>query len=219
MTLARRDRGLLLAVGAAAFIGLSAMGSARAGDDGEAPLWQGIGGMLGLTEKKVDEPIAYSERGRLVLPPNMDLPPPVSAAQKTADWPHDPDVLRVQAEREKLLHTETRSPTLDKAHLHGRPLSPDELRSAQTLPSHGSSDPCQKDPRNCHWIGATALEKLGIKKPEDTIVAGQEPDRDWLTDPPKGYRSPLANTKATFEAKSGIDPGDARSTLYVPPSQ
>jgi len=218
MTLARRDRGLLVAT-AAALIGLSAMGSARAGDDGAAPLWESIGGMLGLTDKKVDEPIAYNERGRLVLPPSMDLPPPAGAAQKTADWPQDPDVLKVQAEREKLLHSETRSPTLDKAHLHGRPLSPDQLRSAQALPSHGSSDPCQKDPRNCHWIGATVLEKLGVKKADDTIVAGQEPDRDWLTDPPKGYRLPLANTKATFEAKSGIDQGDARSTLYVPPSQ
>jgi hypothetical protein len=218
MTLARRDRGLLLAA-AAALISLSAMGAARAGDDGEEPIWQGIGGMLGLTEKKVDEPIAYNERGRLVLPPSLDLPPPVAGAQKTADWPHDPDELKVQAEREKLLHWETRSPTLDKAHLYGRPLSPDQLRSSQTLPSHGSTDPCQKDPRNCHWIGATVLEKLGVKKSDDTIIAGQEPDRDWLTDPPKGYRMPLANTKATFEANKKIDQSDQRSTLFVPPSQ
>jgi hypothetical protein len=58
-----------------------------------------------------------------------------------------------------------------------------------------------------------------VKKSEDTIVAGQEPDREWLTDPPKGYRMPVANTKATFDAKPNIDQGDARSTLYVAPSQ
>ncbi|HXW20040.1 MAG TPA: hypothetical protein VEK35_06020 [Roseiarcus sp.] len=221
MTLVRRDRGLLLAV-AAALIGVSALGlsAARAGDDGEAPLWQGIGGMLGLVgTDKVDEPIAYEERGRLVLPPTMDLPPPASAAQKTADWPQDPDALRVQAQREKILHRELRGPTWDKAHLHGRPLRPDELASDSTLPNHGSSDPCQRDPRNCHWIGATVLEKLGVKKSEDTIVAGQEPDREWLTDPPKGYRMPVANTNATFDVKPAIDQGDARSTLYVAPSQ
>jgi hypothetical protein len=223
MTFVRRERGLLLAA-AAALIGVSALGfsPARAGDDGEAPLWQGIGGMLGLVgTDKVDAPIAYEERGRLVLPPTMDLPPPAAAGQKTADWPQDPDALRVQAQREKILHSQHRSPTWDKAHLYGRPLRPDELASDQTtLPNHGSSDPCQHDPRNCHWIGATVLEKLGIKKSEDTIVAGEEPDREWLTDPPKGYRMPVANTNATFEPYKRIDAGDPRTTLYAaPPAQ
>jgi hypothetical protein len=221
MTLARRERGLLSAV-AAAFIGFGAWGlaPAHAGDDGEAPLWKGIGGMLGLVDTdKVNEPIAYEERGRLVLPPTADLPPPAAALQRTADWPQDPDALRVQAEKEKMLHREGRSPTLDRSHQHGRPLRPDELRASdQTLPSHASSDPCQRDPRNCHWIGASVLEKLGVKKSDDTVVAGQEPDREWLTDPPKGYRLPVANTKADFEARPRIDNGDPRTSLYQAPS-
>lgn len=63
------------------------------------------------------------------------------------------------------------------------------------------------------------LEKLGLKKDENTIVAGQEPDRDWLTDPPKGYRLPTTNAKATFEPTDHTDHGDQRFELYKPPSQ
>ena len=58
-----------------------------AGDDGAAPLWQGIGsifapvvGFTGLGGGEKPPPIDYREHGKLVLPPNAELPPPGSAA-------------------------------------------------------------------------------------------------------------------------------------------
>ncbi|HLW90269.1 MAG TPA: hypothetical protein VKS78_03065 [Roseiarcus sp.] len=222
MVLARCDRQLLLAAATGALLlALSASTPARAGDDGEAPLWKGIGGMLGLTSSdKPNDKLNYDERAKLVLPPTTDLPPPGAAPQRTADWPQDPDVLKAQKDRDERLHHVTHSPTLDKASGYGRPISPTLLRSDHAPPGDPrTADPCQRDPRNCHWIGATVLEKLGIKKDPDTLVAGQEPDREWLTDPPQGYRVPSTSVKATFEAPSHVDPADQRTLLYQAPSE
>ena len=219
MTFRGSNRGLLIAAAAICF-GLAAPG-AWAGEDGQEPLWTGLGDTLGITgTDKVDNPIRYGERPKLVLPPTSDLPPPSSAAAMTADWPHDPDLEKVKRDKEAILHRHQRSPSLDKASGYGRPLSPDLLRSDHAAPGTlGASDHCQSDPRECHWIRPDILEKLGLKKEENTIVAGQEPDRDWLTDPPKGYRLPTASTKATFEAADHADHGDQRDTLYKAPSE
>src|SRR5579863_4557534 len=86
-------RVLALAGAVAVLAGASAIRPAFAGDDGYEPIWSGLGGIVGLTTKDKDPAIDYRERGRLVLPPKMDLPTPVSPdAEKTAAWPLDPDV-------------------------------------------------------------------------------------------------------------------------------
>jgi len=72
---AREAHSLALAGALAAIIGASAVSPAFAGDDGQAPIWTGLGGLLGLTGKDNDERIDYRERARLVLPPKMALPP------------------------------------------------------------------------------------------------------------------------------------------------
>ena len=223
LTYRGKARGLLLAAGALV-LAAAVTGPARAGDDGQQPIWSGLGGIVGFTDTgKVDEPIDYGERGRLVLPPKMDqLPPPATGVQRTADWPQDPDVVRVQKKREAALHYETRNPATDKAHGYGRPISPDLLRSDHAEPgidsAHNSN--CAKgNKRNCNWVPPDILEKLGLKKSDDAVIAGEEPDRDWLTDPPKGYRKAFANTKAGFEPTSHIDTGDQRAALFKPPSQ
>jgi hypothetical protein len=213
-------RGLLFAT-AAIVCGLGYAGPALAGDDGEAPLWRSLGNTLGVIDTdKVDENIKYGERAKLVLPKSNDLPPPAASVGMTADWPHDPDVEKVKRERAEKAQHENRSPSYDNAHLVGKPLSPDLLRSdhagAGTL---GKGDPCTVDPRNCHWIGAGLLEKLGIKKSDDAVIAGTEPDREWLTDPPQGYRKANASTKATFDAQPHIDAGDPRNELFKPPDE
>ncbi len=58
-----------------------------AGDDGDAPLWKGIGsifapavGFTGLGGGEKPPPIEYREHGKIVLPPNTELPPPGSSA-------------------------------------------------------------------------------------------------------------------------------------------
>jgi hypothetical protein len=220
MTFRGSNRGLLFATAAICF-GLAAPSMAWAGEDGQAPIWTGLGDTLGVTSiDKVETPIRYGERPKLVLPPSSDLPPPSAAAAMSADWPHDPDVEKVNQDKEALLHRHQRSTSLDKAQNYGRPISPDLLRSDHAAPGTlGASDHCAANPRNCHWIRPDILEKLGLKKDESTIVAGQEPDREWLTDPPKGYRLPTRNTKADFEAPDHSDHGDQRYDMYKPPSQ
>src|SRR5690242_13963355 len=51
-------------------------------------------GSIGIIHKE-KEPIIYNERAPLVLPPKMDLQPPVAsngAETGNANWPKDPDV-------------------------------------------------------------------------------------------------------------------------------
>jgi hypothetical protein len=212
------SRGLLLAT-ASVFVALAASAPARAGDDGQAPLWSGISGMIGLTDTdKFEDTIKYGERPRLVLPPAVDLPPPAPAAQMSATWPHDPDVERVEKKKEEARKRIVRySP--DREMGLAKTVSPDLLRSDHApAGSLGLADQCQTSRHECHWIRPDILEKLGLKKSDDTIVAGQEPDREWLTDPPKGYRLPTKSVKATFEAPDHANHSDPRYELYKAPT-
>jgi len=77
---ARGVHGLALASAVAVAICASPIGPAFAGDDGQAPIWSGLGGLFGLSHDDNDVHIDYRERGRLVLPPKMTLPPPAPPA-------------------------------------------------------------------------------------------------------------------------------------------
>src|ERR1700722_4315390 len=96
-----------LAVGATAGLALGlAISSARAGDDGAAPIWQGIGSGFGpylAFDRDKDPDIDYRDRGRLVLPPKVALPAPgATAGTGNVDWPVDPDVQKEKkAKQEK----------------------------------------------------------------------------------------------------------------------
>jgi hypothetical protein len=222
MAFGKRNRGLVVMVTAAALCGFGSINAACAGDDGQSPIWMGIGGMLGLTEDKIDDPIKYGERPRLVLPPSSGLPSPIAAeGQKTADWPQDPDVLRVQKEREAKQHWHV--PLVGQSMVDAKPVSPNLLRSDHAAPGTDStSNHChgQNNSRECNWIRPDILAAMGLKKDDNTIVAGQEPDREWLTDPPKGYRLPTKSVKATFEGvQHNVMPGDPRTELYKAPAQ
>ena len=93
--------GLRLAVVA---LGLSAAclvdSHAWAGDDGQAPLWQGIGSIfgpvIGFGEEK-PPPIDYREHGKLVVPPNKELPPPGASATADPAWPVNQEIVRRKA--------------------------------------------------------------------------------------------------------------------------
>ncbi len=213
-------RAFALAGAAAALIGASALSPARAGDDGYAPLWSGIGGMIGLAPSEEAPAINYQERGRLVLPPQMALPPPAApAAQNAAAWPVDPDVEKARKKKQEKLNSER---ALSAAQLKNtNNLVPvDQLRADGSATGQTGADGRCADasPRyNCNRTPfSNVLEWVGLAKP-DEVVAGQEPPRDWLTDPPKGYRMPTASTVATFDVKQKDDPKDPRSFLYQKP--
>ena len=193
---------------------------ARAGDDGQAPIWDSLGGLVSFGMAPPSDPIDYRERGKLVLPPKVELQPPAAPAQKVASWPNDPDLLKVQKKREFLKNYVTRSPSHDNADGYGRPLRPDQLKSEGATLDGATGDPrCRRDPAECHFIGASLLEKMGIIKEKDTVIAGEEPEREWLTDPPTGYRKVYANAKATFDVQKRVDQSDPRTTYLPKPDQ
>jgi hypothetical protein len=205
-----RRRGL--AISAVCALGLSlAAAPARAGDDGEAPLWVGIGSTLGLDSvfgaKSEDKSatIEYRDRAKLVVPPKIELPPPVgSPTQGSASWPRDPDVEKAKKEKE-----EAEKPVRVIAP-SGRMIHPSvtgdtvvtESATAGLGPGHAPVQrPCNNSPGVACQTGPAPtlnwnpLTWVGLEKKPQTVL-GPEPDRDWLTDPPKGYREPVEGVGA-----------------------
>jgi hypothetical protein len=217
-------RAFALAGATAALLGASLANSpaVAGGDDGYAPIWSGIGGLMGFTSKEKEDPIEYRERARLVLPPKMALaPPPAPNPARAAVWPVDQDLAKARKER-AALHDLLKAQSDLQAMRSGDRLPPDKLRADRVVgPKGAKADPCaaQTNTRGCDWIPfRNVFENVGLVKP-DELVAGEEPDRDWLTDPPKGYRRATAKTVATFDAKSTVNQSDPRAALYHPPEQ
>jgi hypothetical protein len=183
---------------------------ARALDDGEAPLWTGLGDMvgpmLGGGEKEKD-PIEYRERAKLVIPPKMELPKP-GLGKASAAFPTDQEVQRAK----KLKQLEDGPSTLPV----GRktvPIVPADGGTTVTMsatagsgPAHaaclkdGVAVPCpDTDQKGGKSSGAqidwNPLTWVGIQKKPD-VVLGPEPPRDYLTDPPPGLRAPVEGVGA-----------------------
>jgi len=135
--------------------------------------------------------INYSDRAPLVKPGKLDLPPPGSATTNESDpnWPNDPD--------EKKRKASGLFPKEKPKNGDGR-LSPDEM-AAGRVPGAGSPDaPEPFDAAKSSSVPLKPSELLGKRiktgNDDDTpLVAGQEPPRRSLTDPPDGYRKPLAS--------------------------
>ncbi len=96
MGMGLRSAAVALALASAALV----VSPAWAGDDGSAPLWQGIGSLfapvVGLGGDK-PPPIDYRQHGKLVLPPNDDLPPPGSSSASGPAWPVNQEAVRRKA--------------------------------------------------------------------------------------------------------------------------
>ncbi|WP_448953727.1 hypothetical protein [Labrys neptuniae] len=133
-------------------------------------------------------PINYSDRAPLVKPGKLDLPPPGTATNSSNDpnWPVDPDEKKRKASgifpRNKPEHGDNRLPS-------------DEM--AVRTPGAGRVD--APEPFDAAKASSVPLKPSELQKRlnlgEDTtpLVAGQEPRRRSLTDPPTGYRKPLAS--------------------------
>lgn len=192
---------------AAGLIGLCAVvaSPARAADDGYANVFSSVLGSVGLIRGDATPNIEYRERPPLVLPRDAALPKPVVGGVKhTAAWPQDPDVLKHRKEAEEARAPHTLNPSLSDK---GMMLSSDELakgRAAENEPVRPSG--CGNDGKQCMLVSPDQLraesEAYRASNPEksDTLVAGQEPERQYLTQPPKGYMKPVKAVKATAEA-------------------
>ncbi|THD66060.1 MAG: hypothetical protein E7813_14075 [Bradyrhizobium sp.] len=194
-------RSVRLAVVALGIGLVMAAGAARAQDDedDDRTFEEKIIGkiMTGLGGTTMENPgIDYRERSPLVVPPRIDLPPPVnaSAEPKIANWPKDPDEARRKAaiaRRKK----ENKDP-IEAA----RPLSPSELNAGRTsAPARTNNDPVEPGVSNNPLLSPS---QLGFDGKVTSFFHGNasesapfkgEPTRESLTQPPAGYQTPSPN--------------------------
>jgi hypothetical protein len=195
--------GLRLALFALAMIAGSLGSSAAwAGDDGQAPLWEGIGSIFswawggGGGEK---DPIEYREHGKIVVPPNMNLPPPGSSPSADATWPVNQETQRKKAEKQKEAQ-KTIAGVGDARLRYTQPFPPntpvtvrttdDQLPAANGASANGATGTNASTP-----LGNLSLNPLNWVGVGKTVPLGPEPQREWLTDPPQGFRAPVGPTQ------------------------
>lgn len=195
-------------------------GAARAQDDEEEDdktfeekIIEGIMGGLGATNME-NKGIDYRERSPLVVPPKLDLPPPVSATEvKAPNWPKDPDEARRKAAIEARKKEKKKDIVEDS-----RPLSPAELNIGRTAARpRTNNDPVQPgvsnnpvlSPAQLGFTGGLSNLFGGSNKPESVEFKG-EPTRDSLTQPPPGYQTPSPNFAY------GTGPKESLNKVYDP---
>ena len=206
MSSMRFSRGVSALAAVAGVAMILASAPARAGDDGAAPIWMGFGSVLGLVKSDNDVQIDYRERGKLVLPPKIALPQPgATAMQANPAWPVDPDVEK--AKKEKAAAKEIKNERIGRLKpAIVKPGVPVVVTVSATAGQGPSLAPCaNKDPKTgeCPQKPGPAwnynpLTWVGIQKKAPNVL-GPEPDRDWLTDPPKGYRAPVEGVGAVAD--------------------
>ena len=179
---------------AAAAACLSA-GAARAGDDGAAPLWEGLGSIVtplvgfGKEEKP---PIDYREHGKIVVPKSMDLPAPGAAVQITGGaWPVDQETLRKNAAKEKAKKEVAGVGDARLRYNKPFPNAPVTVRASDQSDEAAAAQASSGKAPSSNVLGN--LNPLGWVGLGKNTTLGPEPDREWLTDPPKGYRAPEAS--------------------------
>ncbi len=187
-----RSAAVALALTSACLISLPA----SAGDDGDAPLWKGVSGIFapvvgftGFGGGDKPPPIDYRERGKLVLPPNSDLPPPGSSAIADPSWPVNQEITRKKALKEEGKKSIAGVGDARLRYTHGFPAG--EPVTVRAVDPDGNTVRCES---NCGQT-TSALGNLNplnwVGMGKSNAPLGPEPDREWLTDPPKGFRAPV----------------------------
>ena len=177
-------------------------------DDGQESIFTTLGGLVGIGNKPRDE-IDYRERPPLVLPPKMELRKPQTAASaRNPAWPLDPD-----AEARRKAEDEAKLPIVFfGAKEAGARTSREELlrgRIANQPVPTPAKDNCSETGKGCtRW---NPNEGGTLAATPDKVLAGEEPSRGTLTDPPKGYRLATKTVKATNEGPQAAEDNSARS--------
>jgi hypothetical protein len=214
-------RTAMLAAGAALLIGLGAATPARALDDGDQNIFETVKGLLGagigfgLGGGNERPRIDYRERAPLVLPPpGAALPPPAPAvAERNPAWPRDYD-------QERMRRNQSQATVLRNDNNFGA-MTAQELRTVGRLRQNEPRNPAAESCRDgdfgelCNPTAFWRVMKTTSSAPDTTrdLVAGQEPPRSRLTDPPKGFRTATRNQRYTFEIKEEASLNDPRAQL------
>lgn len=199
---AGRKKWLVRALGAALavviMIGCAGSFARAEDDDDEAPDVQFFRGLLkGMGLRKGDESIDYRERSPLVVPPNRNLPPPVTTpvTEKNPAWPTDPET---KARKELIARRASANRNGgEPVSTTYRVLRPDELQgkgNRSTAVSAG--DNRYRDynaalkPSELGYKGGLFGSLLGPGKEGEYGTFTGEAPRTSLIEPPVGYRTP-----------------------------
>lgn len=181
----------------------AAVAPARAFDEGRGSPLDIMLGLLGVDDKTEQPAINYRERAPLVLPPKTELRQPRTAQTRApGSWPQDQEIAAANKRRadNKRVRLERVEEGVQVAGT--RELAPGKVRPnpVQSGPGDCIMDSDYSRPGACD--PTTFWYNLSKKKEEDKsqITAGVEPERNYLTQPPKGYMKPTKTVKATFEA-------------------
>ncbi len=197
----------------------------RAADDGYDNVFSSVLTAAGVLDTKRTAPIEYRERPPLALPPKAGVVPPVGArSARPASWPNDPDIIKQRKADE-----EARAPMEDGfARTRNGPLSKAELmkgRVAGTDAQNVAPGDCSgfaNNNRSCLLLSPNELRAQGERyrasngdEPKDVVTAGTEPEREYLTQPPKGYLKATKTVKATVAAPDiKMDESSPKSMVY-----
>ncbi|WP_157961421.1 hypothetical protein [Microvirga flavescens] len=160
-------------------------------------------GSIGIIPKE-KPPINYHERAPLVLPPKMDLRPPVPGnnAEANANWPKDPDVIaaRKAAADARTPWTETE---LYKSS-QGKRLSVEEMRKYRNPNNYvrGTDAPEPTGRQADRSVMSPDELRSFAKKDEDLQLANGGLERRYLSDPP----APLLKAANGAPLKASVDP-------------
>ena len=185
---------------------------ARAADDGGGNLFDSVASFVGMQADKDEDSIDYRARAPIVVPKDHALPAPqpTNARRRAADWPTDPDVV---ARRKEASARNAPAPQIGVSN-SGR-LSKEELMTGRGgLPdkeTRTSDCTATAGTPSCLYTTWDKLKnKITGNDDKDLVVGGVEPSREYLTEPPKGYRQPVATTRVTaIKEKEQPDAGDA----------
>ncbi|WP_395666612.1 hypothetical protein [Methylocella sp.] len=171
-------------------------------------------GFVGLQFDKESEAIDYRARAPLVVPPQLNLPAPkATAAARDPSWPKDPDIVA-----RRLAARESQRPAPQVTPNTRVEMSQEELAEGRTksLPQAGPADDCQASAGTpfCLYTPWKMLTNvIGGGSSAAVTEAGVEPDRRYLTEPPKGYRKATA-AMAPKQEITGEAPDAADTRAY-----
>jgi hypothetical protein len=186
----------------------------------DTKIFRGIMESLGL--KRDGEGINYQERGPLVIPPRLDLPPPETtsgAAAKNPSWPKDPDVIK----RKTIADMDRNRNVSDEREREQNPLRPDQMTPGGKPPNPGrnreeASTATPGDRLSPDQLGSRGnifTNMFSSKNDEVAKFTGERP-RAALTEPPAGYQTPSPEQPYGLGQAAPAKPVDIYTTRSEP---
>ncbi|CAN5146265.1 hypothetical protein BH10PSE9_BH10PSE9_10890 [soil metagenome] len=163
-----------------------------------------LAGIASMGAPKKD-PIDYAARAPLVPPPvGTPLPPPGSQASVAANWPKDPDVEQKKFKAESKARAQAQAPGEQPYGINDPKFRVQAKKGDE--PSPMLTDPNKRMDADAHTTTeqASASKKLFADARGSPTDENGQPIRQYLTDPPTGYRAPDPTAPVEVDAKPAV---------------